>query len=419
MRIKTDDNNNSNLGSRFLRCKLAFITLGEHVFQAPAVRFSAVKASAILIVAPIFTSCASHQIGPNRINPIETDVEVMRSLAYPRDLASSSSDPGARNDMLTARMYVADMEYQVYEGNLTKELQDEGLLGTAATLGLTTSSTLVGAAATKTILSGIATGVTGLDKAYNEKELLSNAMQALQTQMRADRKAEAAQIYAKMFAQVGSVKKPTPISEYTMAMALSDAEAYYQAGTITSALIGLSKTAARTDEDAARAKAAAGPNSSQVLAAQETAAPTPGATPPSPPIVIKPNWRVPVITQPPPAFGAIGLTEKQLGPGFVAKVQNLLCVSGTAGTYDGPTREAISAFFAGVDGVPWDEADGRITPGATNPHSNLPITGITISDATDLTHASSVLVSNPKLGSCKELKGTDLDNWRHKLGGKM
>ena len=73
------------------------------------------------------------------------------------------------------------MEYQAYEANLTKEMQDEGLLGTATVLGLTTSSTLVGAAATKTILSGIATGVAGLDKAYNEKELLSNAMQALQT----------------------------------------------------------------------------------------------------------------------------------------------------------------------------------------------------------------------------------------------
>ena len=80
------------------------------------------------------------------------------------------------------------MEYQVYEANLTKEIQDEGLLGTATLLGLTTASTLVSPAPTKTILSGLATGVAGLDKAYNEKELLSNAMQALQTQMRADRK---------------------------------------------------------------------------------------------------------------------------------------------------------------------------------------------------------------------------------------
>lgn len=415
MRIKTRNNNNAKVSLPV--CKLAFVTFGERVFQLPAVQLRAVKPGAILLVfAPIFASCASHQIGPNRPIPIESDVEAVRSLAYPSNLASS--DPGARNDMLTARMYIADMEYQVYEANLTKEMQDEGLLGTAAILGLTTSSTLVGAVATKTILSGVATGVTGLDKAYNEKELLSNAMQALQTQMRADRNAQAAQIYARMFTKQ---KTPTPISEYTMPMALSDAEAYYQAGTVTSALVGLSKTTAKAAENAAAAKAAAGPNSSQVTAAQEMASPTSGATiQPPPPIVIKPNWQVPVIPQPPLAFGAISPTEKQLGPDFVTKVQNLLCVSGTAGTWDGPTREAIRVFFAGVDGAAWDTTHDTIVSGSGDQHPYLPTNGITRGDAQILgAKVPTVLARNPQLGSCKDLKGTDLEDWRHKLGGKL
>jgi hypothetical protein len=211
---------------------------------------------------------------------------MVSSLAYPQDLATFASnwpDKGAaRNEMLTARMYVADMEYQVYEANLTKEIQDEGLLGTATILGLTTASTLVAPAPTKTILSGLATGVTGLDKAYNEKELLSNAMQALQTQMRADRKAEAAEIYAKMFRDSGNgIKKPTPISEYTWTMALADAEAYYQAGTISSGLIGLSRTVSNKETNAGLAKADAGPNPSAVAAARETAAPISGGTTPT------------------------------------------------------------------------------------------------------------------------------------------
>jgi hypothetical protein len=124
--------------------------------------------------------------------------------------------------------------------------------------------------------------VTGLDKAYNEKELLSNAMQALQTQMRADRKAEAAEIYAKMFRDAGNdIKKPTPISEYTWAMALADAEAYYQAGTISSGLIGLSRTVSNKETNAGLAKAEAGPNPSAVAAARETAAPISGGTAPT------------------------------------------------------------------------------------------------------------------------------------------
>jgi hypothetical protein len=66
---------------------------------------------------------------------------------------------------------------------------------------------------------------------------------------------------------------PTPISEYTLPMALSDADAYYQAGTVASALIGLSKTVANADRNADQAKSDAGPNPGAVSGAKEQAAP--------------------------------------------------------------------------------------------------------------------------------------------------
>jgi hypothetical protein len=176
-------------------------------------------------------------------------------------------------------MYIADIEYHYYEARLTREMQNEGLLATATSLGLTTSATLLSPAATKTILSGVATAVTGLDKAYNEKELLSNTIQALQTQMRVDRKTQAAVIFAKMFRDAGNnTKTITPIADYTLPMALSDADTYYQAGTIASALVGLSKTLANADRNADQAKSEAGPNSAAVAGAKETAAPQPPTT---------------------------------------------------------------------------------------------------------------------------------------------
>jgi len=171
-------------------------------------------------------------------------------------------------------MYIADIQYHYYEARLTREVQEEGLGATLATLGLTTASTLVGSAGTKTILSGAATAVVGADKAYNEKQLLSNTIQALQTQMRADRKTQAAVIYAKMFKDAGNnTKAITPIVEYTLPMALSDADNYYQAGTIASALIGLSKTVANAEQNADQAKSQAGPNPGAVSDAKVTAAP--------------------------------------------------------------------------------------------------------------------------------------------------
>jgi hypothetical protein len=328
-----------------------FVTRGDLVFRSKGVPFRTVNPWAIsLVMAPLFAGCASHQIGPNRPVPIETDVAMVSSLAYPQDLATFASnwpDKGAaRNEMLTARMYVSDMEYQAYEANLTKEMQDEGLLGTATVLGLTTSSTLVGAAATKTILSGIATGVAGLDKAYNEKELLSNAMQALQTQMRADRNAQAAQIYARMFT---TDKKPTPISQYTWTMALSDAEAYYQAGTLTSALVGLSKTTAKAAENAAVARAVAGPNAPQVTAAQENASPTAVAVPPSrapfvAPIPSPHGKTLPIPPRPPANQGAINSFEKfNLPPETIGEFEGTLCAKQDKSIPS--LREGMVAFF--------------------------------------------------------------------------
>jgi hypothetical protein len=222
--------------------------------------------------------CTSTQVGPIRPITIEDDVAYTRPLAE-QDLSTFyASPPGTqasvRNQILTARMYIADVEYHYYEARLTKEVQQEGLAATLASLGLTTASTLVGSAATKTILSGTATAVIGADKAYNEKELLSNTIQALQSQMRADRKTQAAVIYAKMFKDSGgNTKTLTPISEYTLPMALSDAETYYQAGTIASALIGLSKTLSNADRNAEQAKSEAGPNPAAVTSVREVAAP--------------------------------------------------------------------------------------------------------------------------------------------------
>ncbi len=191
------------------------------------------------------------------------------------DVANVAQNQAAvRNQIVTARMYIADMEYHYYEARLTREMQEEGLGATLVTLGLTTASTLVGSAGTKTILSGAATAVVGADKAYSEKELLSNTIQALQTQMRADRKTQAAVIYAKMFKDASNnTKTITPIVEYTLPMALSDAEGYYQAGTIASALIGLSKTVANAEQNADQAKSQAGPNPAAVSDAKATSAP--------------------------------------------------------------------------------------------------------------------------------------------------
>ena len=290
--------------------------------------------------------CNSLQPGPPRPISIDDDVARARAFADPDWTAFYSMDPGSqavmRNQILTARMYIADIEYHYYESRLTRDMQEEGFAATMASLALTTSATLIPVTQTKTLLSGIATGVTGADKAVTEKILLSNTIQALQTQMRIDRKTEAGVIYAKMFKTNGTV---TPIYEYTLAMALSDVDAYYQAGTISSALIGLSKTVTNAETKADDAKSAAGPNAAAVAAVNDIAAPKAPPTARQAAIIRNvnvPMQRFPTIT---PIVGPTRLStyESQfMLPGDFRLVLNALCQPTTdtdLGEKDWPWRE--------------------------------------------------------------------------------
>lgn len=298
------------------------------------------------------SGCTTFQVGPERPITIEDDVAWARALATPDLSAFYSSGPDAqaamRNQIVTARMYIADLEYHYYEARLTRDIQEQGLAATLASLGLTTSATLLAAAETKTILSGIATGVTGADKAFNEKALLSNTIQALQTQMRADRKEEAGVIYAKMFKAPGVV---TPIAEYPLPIALSDADAYYQAGTIGSALVGLSKTLASKEESADQAKTAAGPNPNAVASVKVLASPTQAVIGRRPAIIRDVNTqmqRFPTVT---PVVGLTRLTsyEERMLPNDFKFVLDALCQPMTdtkdLGPAESPARKALAKFL--------------------------------------------------------------------------
>ena len=240
----------------------------------------------IALTAVGVAGCNTLQPGPTRPITIDDDVARARAFAdpdwesfYRMDLVTQAA---LRNQILTARMYIADMEYHYYETRLTRDMQEEGFAATMASLALTTSATLIPVVQTKTLLSGIATGVIGADKAVTEKILLSNTIRALQTQMRADRKTEAGVIYAKMFTNLNNnTKIITPIGDYTLAMALSDADAYYQAGTLNSALIGLSKTVANADQVADQAKSDKGPNPGAVSSVRSASLPQANAPAPA------------------------------------------------------------------------------------------------------------------------------------------
>jgi hypothetical protein len=204
------------------------------------------RISWLSLITPVVSGCWANAIPsvrqPDRLIPLGEELAFVRlsdPILYNRYLNYPSI--ATRNDFITARMYAIDVQYTLYESQLTHENQDVNFIATAVNLGLTGTASLIPVAQTSRLLAGIATGVTGLDTAYNEKILLSKAIQNIQTQMRANRNDQAAIILANMKCDQQA---------YPIGMALSDLEAYYRAGTFTAGILNLTNTVNKAETDA-------------------------------------------------------------------------------------------------------------------------------------------------------------------------
>lgn len=182
--------------------------------------------------------------GPERASPIPDEVAEMKAYAnsYADWFRGSSSDQMiARNNMISARMYIIDLEYTQYESQLLREGQIVDF-STKVTSGvLTTTAGLIGNLGTSHALSETATLINGLDSAYNDKILKSQIIQSVMSSMRTARHDQAAVIYANMYC---------PVSVYPIGFALSDLETYYRAGTFQTGLIRLMQTVGKAETDA-------------------------------------------------------------------------------------------------------------------------------------------------------------------------
>jgi hypothetical protein len=177
-----------------------------------------------------------------RLFTVEEEVAVIRPQTHLAnfDMALFSGLDEARrrnhrNDWLAQRMYAIDLNYTTYEANLTRERQGVGFGAAAATIGLTTASTLVTPVTTKNVLTSLAGAVTGARAAYEDDILLAHSMQWIQSQMRTQRARVADRIRQGM---------SMTTAQYPLAVALSDLEDYYRAGTFTGGLLSTTETVA-------------------------------------------------------------------------------------------------------------------------------------------------------------------------------
>jgi len=190
----------------------------------------------VAFIALLAAGCASMN-PPERLYSVDQEFNDIRTDVTDDMLKLKDLKKGEarrkRNEIIAARKYAIDIQYTKYEAALTHEAQLADFGAKAANIALATTAEFVPVVHTKDMLNGIALGTTNLEGAYNAKILREKLIENVQSSMRSARHERAAVIYSNMHCSIKS---------YPMAMALSDLEAYYRAGTFPAGLIKLSHT---------------------------------------------------------------------------------------------------------------------------------------------------------------------------------
>lgn len=213
------------------------------------------------------SACQTIRAGPDPVVPItDTNFNAIRQAIQTRclDLNMQTASEGElqtqRNDLVTAYMLAADMQYGRYESNLLEEVRNNNF---AAALSILILSSTAGVIGDRDLARGFTTAtgiIAGGQKAYTTDQLLNETVSVLQQQMRASRAAQRALILSKL---------GQPYVNWTFCLAFQDAQAYERAGTLNAALAEISASASqarRTNEANADAVATMLPYERNALA---------------------------------------------------------------------------------------------------------------------------------------------------------
>ena len=156
----------------------------------------------------------------------------------------AQTDAAARNRLVWDLIQIADVNYQLYEQGLVAKIQGGNALTNIGVAGMNAASTLSGSNTLKTTISTLTTFVTGAQAEINKTLFRDMAIQSMVANMRAARAKEYLVILKKLR------KYGKDINKYPVGEALTDVLKYYQAGTFTSAVQEIQKTASKIEEDA-------------------------------------------------------------------------------------------------------------------------------------------------------------------------
>jgi hypothetical protein len=206
----------------------------------------------LLVAAMMASGCVALTAHPKRSFDPKADIETLQSatdLALVWNDYRIADDKGKkeiRNDFINGRIYVIDQNFEDYQHDLAREGVILDIGADWSQIALSLASGVVPLNATKTVLSTVSGGI-GSAKASMDKNLFyKKTMEVLLVKMKANRAELLTQIQQKM-------TQATDL--YPLTAALLDLEAYYRAGTLTQALVGILENAGKAIDESKKTSA--------------------------------------------------------------------------------------------------------------------------------------------------------------------
>jgi hypothetical protein len=188
------------------------------------------SAVGFILTGLLLSSCKTLEGGPDRIYSVAEEVAAARQTieTLTAQYYNGGANENVRNEIVSRRMYIIDVEYSQYEESLTRERQELGFITSTTAQGLNVAGALFTPAQTVRILSGVAGAVGSVRGYYDSEIVIAKTIQIAQGQMQYLRDQVSTRIRNSM---------AQPLGQYPLSLALSDLEDYYRAGTLSEGLV--------------------------------------------------------------------------------------------------------------------------------------------------------------------------------------
>ncbi len=217
--------------------------------------YNAVALNAFLLGALLLSACAGagtartsvapggvdSESRPEVINDEVLEMEKKYYVAGVLDTYNSlAGDPVRqreyRDEVINGRIYVIDYYYNKFRQNMRSARPDTNIVTDIAVLGLDAADAINPARRAKEILLAISGGLTGPDTSVDKEDFYEEALPALMSKMDSLRLERLVLIRQRM--KYGTQGE----NPYTLGAAMIDVNDYFQSGTISGALLGITKS---------------------------------------------------------------------------------------------------------------------------------------------------------------------------------